>query len=113
MLSADEVGLTEMGANQAVLVRCEAAKARLPFELRNGLVLTVEQSKGLEFDDVCLFDFFSDSPADKEWHVLYSMLPATAATAAAAAGGGHAGKDGGDGTPRWQRRAEEGRRERH
>ena len=86
MLSADEVGLTEMGANQAVLVRCEAAKARLPFELRNGLVLTVEQSKGLEFDDVCLFDFFSDSPADKEWHVLYSMLPATAATAAAAAG---------------------------
>ena len=69
-----------------MLVRCEAAKARLPFELRNGLVLTVEQSKGLEFDDVCLFDFFSDSPADKEWHVLYSMLPATAATAAAAAG---------------------------
>jgi hypothetical protein len=40
-------------AEQAVLVRCEAAKARLPFELRSGLVLTVEQSKGLEFDDVC------------------------------------------------------------
>ena len=35
-----------------MLVRCEAAKAWLPFELRNGLVLTVEQSKGLEFDDV-------------------------------------------------------------
>ena len=73
-------------AEQAVLVRCEAAKARLPFELRNGLVLTVEQSKGLEFDDVCIFDFFSDSPADKEWHVLYSMLPATSAAAAIATG---------------------------
>ena len=46
-------------------------------------MLTIEQSKGLEFDDVCIFDFFSDSPADKEWHVLYSMLPATTAAAAA------------------------------
>jgi len=55
-------------------VRCEAAKARLPVELRNGLVLTVEEAKGLEFDDVCIFEFFSDSPADKEWHVLYSLL---------------------------------------
>jgi len=34
---------------------------------------------------VCIFDFFSDSPADKEWHVLYSMLPATSAASAAAA----------------------------
>ena len=35
---------------------------------------------------MCIFDFFSDSPADKEWHVLYSMLPATSAAAATAAG---------------------------
>ena len=56
MLAADDVGVTEMGANQAVLVRTEAAKARLPPELRNGLVLTVEESKGLEFDDVCIFE---------------------------------------------------------
>ena len=53
MLGADEPGLGEMGANQVVLVRSEAAKARLPAFLLAGLVLTVEESKGLEFDDVC------------------------------------------------------------
>ena len=52
MLAADDVGATEMGANQAVLVRNDDAKTRLPPELRNGLVLTVEESKGLEFDVV-------------------------------------------------------------
>jgi hypothetical protein len=53
LLGADELGLGEMGANQVVLVRSEAAKARLPAFLLAGLVLTVEESKGLEFDDVC------------------------------------------------------------
>ena len=53
MLGADELGLGEMGANQVVLVRSEASKERLPAFLRAGLVLTVEESKGLEFDDVC------------------------------------------------------------
>jgi len=81
MLAADEVGLQEMGANQAVLVRNTEAKERLPFELRNGLVLTVEESKGLEFDDIAIFDFFSDSPCTKEWHTLYGELPEESAAA--------------------------------
>ena len=78
MLAADEVGLMEMGANQVVLVRQEACKGRLPAELRAGLTLTIEESKGLEFDDVCLYNFVSDSPvtevgksASRElWQVL-------------------------------------------
>ena len=76
MLTPDEVGLMEMGANQAVLVRSHAAGARLPSVLRSGLVLTIEEAKGLEFDDVLIFDFFSDSVAEKEWFVLYTLLPA-------------------------------------
>ena len=55
-------------------MRSEEAKARLPFELRRGLVLTVEESKGLEFDDTCVYNFFSDSPADREWRVLNGLL---------------------------------------
>jgi len=32
----------------------------------------VFEAKGLEFNDVLLWDFFKDSPADKEWRLLYS-----------------------------------------
>ncbi|KAJ1459487.1 hypothetical protein M885DRAFT_60269 [Pelagophyceae sp. CCMP2097] len=34
--------------------------------------MTVFEAKGLEFDDVLLYNFFCDSPADKEWRVLYN-----------------------------------------
>ena len=67
-----------------VLVRSEASKATLPPELRAGLVLTIEEAKGLEFDDVCVYEFFSGSPADKEWHVLYTQLPEAVRETAAA-----------------------------
>eukprot|EP00951_Prasinocladus_malaysianus_P035158 scaffold360107_cov49-Prasinocladus_malaysianus.AAC.1 len=36
--------------------------------------MTVSQSKGLEFDDVFLVDFFQDSPADAEWRLLQTYL---------------------------------------
>lgn len=36
--------------------------------------MTVSQSKGLEFDDVFLVDFFHDSPADEEWRLLSTFL---------------------------------------
>ena len=39
------------GANRVVLVRTAAAKARLPIEFRECLVLTVTESKGLEFNE--------------------------------------------------------------
>ena len=61
----------EFGAHQAVLVRSQAAKKRLPAELERALVLTIFESKGLEFDDVFIFDFFADSPADaRTWRVV-------------------------------------------
>ena len=70
MLSADDVGLCEMGANQVVIVRSEESKKQLPLLLQSGLVLTVEESKGLEFDDVCVYNFFADSPRECVWLVI-------------------------------------------
>lgn len=52
----------ELGAHQAILVRSEEAKTKLPESLKSGIVLTVLEAKGLEFNDVLLYDFFKDSP---------------------------------------------------
>ncbi|XP_072045621.1 TPR and ankyrin repeat-containing protein 1-like isoform X2 [Amphiura filiformis] len=64
----------EFGAHQVILVANEEAKERLPAELSLGLVLTIFEAKGLEFDDVLLYNFFNDSPADKEWRVVTEYL---------------------------------------
>lgn len=46
-----------------ILVRDEKMKARLQDQIGNvALVLTILQSKGMEFDDVILWNFFSESP---------------------------------------------------
>ena len=52
--SDKDTSQVEFGAHQAILVRSEAAKDHLPPPLNrdSGLVLTVPQAKGLEFDDV-------------------------------------------------------------
>ena len=49
------------GAHQAVIVRSKEAIKTLPKSLRYAIVLTVYEAKGLEFDDVLLYNFFSDS----------------------------------------------------
>ena len=51
----------DFGAHQAIIVQTQKAKQDLPSTLRGGIVLTVYEAKGLEFDDVLLFNFFSDS----------------------------------------------------
>ena len=78
MLSADDLGVMEMGANQVVIVRSHEAKSALPLVLQSGLVLTVEESKGLEFDDVCVYNFFMDSPKECMWLVINSLQEADA-----------------------------------
>ena len=61
----------EFGAQQVIIVRTEASKQRLPEDLkRAGLVCTAMESKGLEFDDVLLWNFFSDSEAEAEWRTV-------------------------------------------
>ena len=49
------------GAHQAVIVRSKEAIKTLPKSLQYAIVLTVYEAKGLEFDDVLLYNFFSDS----------------------------------------------------
>lgn len=61
------------GASQCILVRNEESRKRLPKVLSNSLVLTVEQSKGLEFDDCILVNFFKDS-LYKEWQTVKIFL---------------------------------------
>ena len=56
-----EASAIEFGARQAIIVQSEDAKKNLPDELKAGIVLTVFESKGLEFDDVLLYNFFADS----------------------------------------------------
>ncbi|BFZ21228.1 hypothetical protein BsWGS_24267 [Bradybaena similaris] len=64
----------EFGAHQAILVVNEKAKAELPEELGHGIVLTIFESKGLEFDDILIYNFFKDSHAKKEWRVVTDFL---------------------------------------
>jgi DNA helicase IV len=52
----------EFGAHQVVLVVSEEARDNMPEELKHGfLVLTIYEAKGLEFDDVLIYNFFKDS----------------------------------------------------
>ena len=75
ILLTNKVGLVNLsdsaidfGAEQVILVRDESAKAKLQTRIGDAaLVLTILQSKGMEFDDVILWDFFtalgSENPA--------------------------------------------------
>ena len=56
-----ESSAIEFGAHQVIIVQSEDAKRALPNELQAGIALTVFEAKGLEFDDVLLYDFFKDS----------------------------------------------------
>lgn len=64
----------QFGCNQVIIVRTQDAKSRLHQDLHNALCLTVFESKGLEFDDVILYNFFTDSEISKDkWKILASM----------------------------------------
>ena len=56
-----EVSAIEFGAHQVILVQSKEAKDKLPTILKGAIVLTIFEAKGLEFDDVLLYNFFADS----------------------------------------------------
>ncbi|XP_029445566.1 TPR and ankyrin repeat-containing protein 1 [Rhinatrema bivittatum] len=70
----------EFGAHQVILVANEIVKDKIPEELSLALVLTIYEAKGLEFDDVLLYNFFTDSEAGKEWRVISSFIPPSEST---------------------------------
>ncbi|EAS04216.2 hypothetical protein TTHERM_00298270 (macronuclear) [Tetrahymena thermophila SB210] len=51
----------DFGCNQVIIVKDDESKQKLPPILEHAICLTIKEAKGLEFDDVVLFDFFSDS----------------------------------------------------
>ena len=55
-----ESSAIEFGARQAIIVQSEEAKETVRKKIK-AIVLTVFESKGLEFDDVVLYNFFTDS----------------------------------------------------
>ncbi|KAG2034294.1 hypothetical protein BDR03DRAFT_1093813 [Suillus americanus] len=62
----------ELGAHQCILVRNEAGVKKLRDIVGEiGIIMTLHESKGLEFDDVLLYNFFGDSAVDaSRWRVV-------------------------------------------
>lgn len=96
ILRTSNVGLVNLsdrtadfGAEQVILVRDEAMKARLQGEIGDiALILTILDSKGMEFDDVILWDFFA-STSDPSG--VRSLRALTADAQSAFDGQGHSG----------------------
>nr|GEU37713.1 UvrD-like helicase, ATP-binding domain, P-loop containing nucleoside triphosphate hydrolase [Tanacetum cinerariifolium] len=63
------------GADQVILVRDDFAKTEICESVgKNALVLTILECKGLEFQDVLLYNFFGTSPLDDQWRVIHEYM---------------------------------------
>ncbi|PPQ98969.1 hypothetical protein CVT24_003465 [Panaeolus cyanescens] len=73
MISAERI---ELGAHQCILVRDEEARQRFIEDVGDiGLIVTLYDSKGLEFNDVVLLNFFEDSLLTlDQWRVVLNEL---------------------------------------
>ncbi|KAJ7794031.1 P-loop containing nucleoside triphosphate hydrolase protein, partial [Mycena olivaceomarginata] len=69
-------GPIELGAQQCILVRNDAARKKLQNLVGDiGLIMTLYESKGLEFNDVLLYNFFEDSGvAEAQWRVVLNVM---------------------------------------
>lgn len=66
-----ECSAIEFGAHQVILVQSKEAKDKLPDILKGAIALTIFEAKGLEFDDVLLYNFFTDSLVSFVLYILY------------------------------------------
>ncbi|GFP95816.1 tpr and ankyrin repeat-containing protein 1, partial [Phtheirospermum japonicum] len=63
------------GADQVILVRDDSARKEVSNCIgHQALVLTIVECKGLEFQDVLLYNFFGSSPLSNQWRVVYEFL---------------------------------------
>nr|XP_043619864.1 uncharacterized protein LOC122591675 [Erigeron canadensis] len=63
------------GADQVILVRDDCAKTEISeYVEKHALVLTILECKGLEFQDVLLYNFFGTSPLKDQWRVIYGYM---------------------------------------
>mmetsp|Transcript_32024 Transcript_32024/g.31727 ORF Transcript_32024/g.31727 Transcript_32024/m.31727 type:complete len:832 (-) Transcript_32024:2782-5277(-) len=62
------------GCDQVIIVRNQETKEKLHPLLQHALCLTVYESKGLEFEDVILYNFFTDTEVSRDkWKILSQM----------------------------------------
>ncbi|KAF8435903.1 hypothetical protein BGX38DRAFT_105734 [Terfezia claveryi] len=72
-MAGDENSATDQ---QIIIVRDEETRDSLQPKLRsNSIIFTILESKGMEYDDVYLYDFFSSSPYASGWRTLDILLP--------------------------------------
>ncbi|GBB94136.1 hypothetical protein RclHR1_00230014 [Rhizophagus clarus] len=65
----------EFGADQVIIVRDDDIKSRVQELVGEGaMVTTILGAKGMEYDDVILYNFFADSPACRKWRVILAAL---------------------------------------
>ncbi|KAJ0038634.1 hypothetical protein Pint_21978 [Pistacia integerrima] len=63
------------GAEQVILVRDDCARKVISDYVGNqALVLTIVESKGLEFQDVLLYNFFGSPHLKNQWRVIYEYM---------------------------------------
>ncbi|KAI5802951.1 hypothetical protein EDC01DRAFT_726313 [Geopyxis carbonaria] len=63
--------VSDFGSEQVILVRDDSRKHFLQEALQNkAVVLTILESKGMEFEDVLLYGFFTDSPCQAGYRSL-------------------------------------------
>ncbi|KAG8960167.1 hypothetical protein FRC05_007045 [Tulasnella sp. 425] len=72
LISDRTSGKVELGAHQVIIVRHESAANSLRARIgRVAVVLTLYESKGMEFNDVLLFNFFTDSTSTAtDWRAM-------------------------------------------
>ncbi|XP_047071019.1 uncharacterized protein LOC124679269 [Lolium rigidum] len=72
---SEHSNLHGFGAEQVILVRDDITKKRVVDLVgKQALVLTIVECKGLEFQDVLLYNFFSSSPLRNKWRVVYGCM---------------------------------------
>ncbi|CAI2362242.1 unnamed protein product [Moneuplotes crassus] len=70
LVMSSSSGTPNFGCNQVVIVRNQEMKNKIPFFMKKALCLTVYEAKGLEFDDVILYDFFTESQCTRPWRII-------------------------------------------
>ncbi|KAA8532338.1 hypothetical protein F0562_032407 [Nyssa sinensis] len=67
--------VVSFGAEQVILVRDDFLRESISHYIgKKALVLTILECKGLEFQDVLLYNFFSSSPFGNQWRVIYQYM---------------------------------------
>ncbi|CAG8450090.1 7512_t:CDS:10 [Dentiscutata heterogama] len=65
----------EFGAEQVIIVRDEDAKKHVKKSIGKACqILTIFEAKGMEFNDVLLYNFFTNSPAGNKWRLILSAI---------------------------------------